>query len=464
MEDKKKLIEEGMCVAVMGLGITGQAAVHYSLACGAQVVVSEDRELDLLSDKVVTFLKANNVELEAGGHTFDFLSRAELVIVSPGIRHDHEVIRLLRDAGVKVVGELAVVAPHLDMPVIAITGTNGKTTVTSLVGEILQEASKKPFVGGNIGTPVLEFLASGKKAETMVLEVSSFQLQMAGDFTPDVGVLLNITPDHIDRHGSLADYAAAKMELFRHQNPEQTAVVSGEDRECRLRMCEMPARKAVFGQDADCDAVISGLRVKTSGECGCFEYDLSFTALGNAIGVRNAAAAILASRALGIDADVIQRVLAKFEPGPHRLQQIGELAGVTFVNDSKATNTGAVMAALKQTHNKVVLIAGGRDKGEKYRLLRESVQDKARAVIVIGEASDQIEAALKDCTKILRTASLEDAVRLGYDLAQPGDTVLLSPACASFDMFKSYGHRGEMFTKAVQALIAEQATVVGDVQ
>lgn len=456
-----RLIQQGTCVAVMGLGVTGLAAVRYCLSCGAKVLVSEGRKRDAVDSEVLTFLSKNAIELEAGEHTFHFLHQADVVIVSPGIPHDHEVVKQLHDAGTRVVGELAVIAPHLDIPVIAITGTNGKTTVTSLVGEILKEAGKNPFVGGNIGTPVLEFLANEKEAEVMVLEVSSFQLQLAGDFTPDVGVLLNITPDHIDRHGSIASYAEAKMMLFQHQQEGQTAVISAEDRECQNQMGKFKARKVLFGTTDGCEALIFDSKVKTSDENGPNEYDLRGTALENGIGVRNAAAAILATQAIGIDPKSIQQALCRFQPAPHRLQFVGQVGGVRFVNDSKATNTGAVIAALSQADSRVVLIAGGRDKGEKYTLLKELVQEKVRALIVIGEASGLIAEALTGCATIIRATSLEDAVCKANDLANPGDTVLLSPACASFDMFDSYGHRGEVFSHAVQTLMAEQSTSEG---
>lgn len=459
---QKGIIQQGMCVAVMGLGVTGQSAVRYSLDCGARVLVSDSREEKRFIQEAAELLKDTRVEWEAGRHTFDFLKKADLVIVSPGVPHDHEVITQLQSAGVMVAGELAVAAPHLDMPVVAITGTNGKTTVTSLIGEIVKEAGRKVFVGGNIGTPVFEILRSGNTVEAMVLEVSSFQLQMAGDFAPDVGVLLNITPDHIDRHGSFHEYAAAKMELFRHQRPDQTAVLCADDPECIARAGEIGANCLTFGTSPGADARIIGLTVQMMRGTESTEYNLTGTALGNSIGASNAAAAILATRSLGIAPDVIMSALQKFQPGPHRLQLVGELDGVCFINDSKATNTGAVIAALQQIPQKALLIAGGRDKGEDYRLLRESVQNKARAVIVIGEAGEKIEAALRDCIQVLPAVTLEEAVRLCKSLAQRGDTVLLSPACASFDMFKSYGHRGEMFVAAVQKLIAEQSIAAED--
>lgn len=462
LEDK--LIHKGMTVAVVGLGITGQAAVRYCLQLGAKVIVSDSRPLPRFQQEAADFLTETGVEWEAGGHTFDFLCKAGCVIVSPGIPEKHETIIRLKAAGVHLIGELGVAAPHLDMPVVAVTGTNGKTTVTSLIGEIVKEAGKKVFVGGNIGTPIFEFLRKGDEAEVMVLEVSSFQLMAAGSFRPDVGVLLNITPDHFDRHGTLDEYAAAKMLLFQHQKSHQTAVLCADDPECMSRVGQLSGRCVTFGAASGSTARIDGQLVRTAVGESEVVYDLTGTSLTGGIGASNAAAAILACQALGIAPDIIMDALKKFRPGPHRIEQVGELHGVRFVNDSKGTNTGAVIAALQQIEGRALLIAGGRDKGEDYRLLRQQVKEKAKAVIVIGESAGKITDALQGWTELHSAATLEDAVRLGYSLALPGDVVLLSPACASFDMFRSYAHRGEVFTETVRQLMKEDPARRGGLQ
>ena len=454
---KESMIYKGMTVAVVGLGITGQAAVHYCLECGAQVIVSDSRPRARFQEEMAAFLQKTGVEWEAGGHTFEFLNKADCVIVSPGIPESHEAIIRLKAAGISVVGELAVAAPHLNMPVVAVTGTNGKTTVTSLIGEIVKEDGRSVFVGGNIGTPIFEFLRKKEKTDVMVLEVSSFQLMAAGGFAPDVGVLLNITPDHIDRHGSLSEYAAAKMRLFCHQKSAQTAVMCSDDPECMAMVGQLPSQCVTFGNVPGSTARIEGQVVRSMVAGHEVVYDLAGTAFIGRIGASNAAAAILACQALGIAPDVIMAALKKFQPGPHRIALVGELHGVRFINDSKGTNTGAVIAALQQLDGKALLIAGGRDKGEDYRLLREQVQEKTRTVIVIGEAAGKISEALQGCTELRSAETLDEAVRLGYSLAQPGDAVLLSPACSSFDMFTSYAHRGEMFAAAVHKLIAEDS-------
>ncbi|WP_136805102.1 UDP-N-acetylmuramoyl-L-alanine--D-glutamate ligase [Desulfosediminicola flagellatus] len=455
-----KTIHKGMCVAVMGLGITGQAAVRFCLDCGADVRVSDSRDPERFEREAADFLRENSVLWEAGGHTFDFLRLADLVIISPGIPEEHEVVSQLRESGIEVVGELAVAAPLLDMPVVAVTGTNGKTTVTSLIGEICKTAGKKVFVGGNIGTPLFDYLRQEKKADVAILEVSSFQLMMAGGFAPDVSVLLNITPDHIDRHKNLDGYAAAKMLIFSNQTAEHVAVVCNDDPECMKRIESVKPEVQTFGKRPGSLAKIEGLRVTVTRNSSQSTYDFSGTSLATSIGVLNGAAAILACERLGITQENIQRGITAFQPPPHRMQVVGDLDGVTYINDSKATNTGAVIAALEHLNGKTVLIAGGRDKGEDYSLLTGAVGAKAREVIVIGEAAEAIRQSLEGSIAVKSADSMQAAVRLAKSIAQPGDTVLLSPACASFDMFKSYGHRGEVFTSAVKEMIAENESLI----
>lgn len=457
MKTPSSIIHKGMCIAVMGLGITGRAAVRYCVDRGARVIVSDSRAKASFVQEDSVFLSDYGIVWEAGRHTVQFLKEADLVIISPGIRDDHKVVNELRAAGIPVVGELAIAAPHLDVPVVAVTGTNGKTTVTSVIGEICKAAGNEVFVGGNIGTPLFDFLRKGQKADVIVLEVSSFQLQAAGEFSPNVGVLLNITPDHLDWHGDFDRYARAKENMFKHQKNEDSAILCRDDQACVNLMDNIASKVSTFGADIQSDAKIVGSRIGVTWNGKELVYDLADTHLDNAIGRLNSGAAILAAHALGIESDTIQRTLRTFEQGPHRMQIVGTFDGVTYVNDSKATNTGAVIAALGQLEEgKGILIAGGRDKGENYGLLAESVKQKAREVILIGEAAADIRTALNGSVTIHSADTMEDAVQLAESLAHKGDTVLLSPACASFDMFRTYGHRGDVFTTAVKRLIAKK--------
>jgi len=460
MMKKAAMIHPGTKVAVIGLGISGRAAVKYARQCGAEVRVSDSRPEQRFLVEEQSFLTATNVIWEAGGHTLEFLRQADLVLVSPGVNLESPVMRDLRNAGIPLVGELAVAAGLIEVPVVAVTGTNGKTTVTTLIGELLQGSGKRVFVGGNIGTPLYEFLCRPTEYDIVVVEVSSFQLESAGSFAPDVGILLNITPDHLDRHGSLEKYAQVKMQLFMHQKPGDIAVVNGEDRLCADLPGGAQAEIRSFGHTERDAAVIThdGICLKVLDEVE--EYPLADTVLGNSVGLQNSAAAILAVRALGCTKEQIMAGLQAFRLSPHRIEFVAEVDGVSYYNDSKATNTGAVIAALRQFSGNVILIAGGRDKGDDYRLLRESVAARVRQLIVIGESAGLLADALADVVALVRAGSMREAVGYAAAAGRKGDVVLLSPACASFDMFTSYGHRGNEFKKEVLNLRhqASQAT------
>jgi len=442
-------------VAVMGLGVSGRAAVRYLVARGARVSVSESRPLTVTDQ---AFLAEQGAAHESGGHTLPFLRQADQVLVSPGIRQDLAILQQLREFGIPVLGELAVAAPLLHKPVVAITGTNGKTTVTALIGRLLQESGKKVFVGGNIGTSVFEYLMNPDEVDVLVLELSSFQLEMAGGFHAHVAVLLNVTPDHLDRHGTMAEYAAAKMKIFAGQGEDDTAIVSGDDALCRELVAGLGNQRCLlFGHGGDCRARVADHAVWVEWQGRTERYDLAKTMLDTATGHLNSAAAILAARALDCQPEAIARGLAAFQVAAHRMALVGTGGGVAYYDDSKATNTGAVLSALDNFSGNVILIAGGRDKGDDYRLLREAIQKKVRLLVLIGEAGDLIARAVDGATGIRKASSMEEAVELAAAAARAGDVVLLSPACASFDMFDNYGHRGQVFAAAARKVIARAA-------
>lgn len=446
-------------VAVMGLGVSGRAAVRYLVACGNRVSVSDS---GLLSAADAAFLAGHGVEYEGGGHSLAFLRRADRILVSPGIRWDLELLEQLRALGIPVLGELAMAAPLLRKPVVAITGTNGKTTVTALIGRLLREAGRGVFVGGNIGTSLFEYLINPDGVDVLVLELSSFQLEAAGDFRAQVAVLLNVSPDHLDRHGGMAGYAAAKMRIFAGQGANDTAIAGGDDPVCRRLLGELGnRRRLLFGHGEDCQARIVDHQVvvRWQGNTEC--YDLTGTRLDTATGRLNSGAAILAARSLDCSPEAMARGLAAFEVAPHRMELVGTGAGVAYYDDSKATNTGAVLSALANFSGNVILIAGGRDKGDDYRLLRVAVQQKVRLLILIGEAGRLIAEAVAGATEMRAAASMEEAVDLAASVARAGDVVLLSPACASFDMFESYKHRGRVFAAAARKVIDRAGAALG---
>jgi UDP-N-acetylmuramoylalanine--D-glutamate ligase len=448
------LLYPGIKVAVMGMGVTGRAAIKYGLHCGAAVMVSDSRPEQRFLDEEGEFLATADIKWESGGHSYEFLSKADLLLVSPGVDLELPLLKRLRDSGVKIAGELAVAAGQIDVPVVAVTGTNGKTTVTTLIGEILKSTGKKVFVGGNIGTPLYEYLVNPDSYDVVVAEVSSFQLESAGDFAPDVALLLNITPDHLDRHISMEKYVQAKMQLFMHQRPGAIAITNGDDQLCRPLSLQVQAVAQTFGAEEQCTAVIrnNGITLAVNGELEDYRFEAMERI--NHITLMNYAAAILAVRSLGCSYLQTQAGLNAFCPLPHRIEFVAERSGVFYYNDSKATNTGAVIGALAQFPENVILLAGGRDKADDYRLLRESVADRVKKLIVFGESAMLLKDALNDLVEIIQVNSMDDAVRTAAADAVPGDVVLLSPACASFDMFTSYGHRGNEFKKAVMALPA----------
>lgn len=450
------MIEAGKTAVVLGLGVSGRAAVRYLLARQMKVTVSESRQEKDLTGAERAFLRENGVEAEFGGHTEPFLAKGLFIVVSPGISPDLDVLQKVGAAGVPIVGELALAAGDIDVPVVAITGTNGKTTVTRLIGELLTYCGRKVFIGGNIGTPLLDYLCKPSGADVLVLELSSFQLEMAGVFRADVALLLNVTPDHLDRHGDMENYSAIKMRVYDNQRSGDTAIICADDPVCnQLRHSSNRDDFLLFGHGDHCHAGIHGQCVMVRNNGHDEVYDLSATHLAGHIGVLNSAAAILAAQSMGCEKQQIEKGLAAFALQAHRMEWVAEIHGVVYYNDSKATNTGAVIAALRQLDGPVILIAGGRDKGDDYSLLLADIQANVSRLILIGEAKELIARTLNGAVVIDEADSMEDAVRLAYAEARPGDTVLLSPACASFDMFNNYGQRGDVYKDCVKTLEKE---------
>lgn len=460
--DRKQLIHPGQTVCIIGLGVTGRSAVRYCLSKGAQVCVSDARPKETFLEEECDFLQNNDVEWEAGGHTYGFLSRSDLILPSPGIDLRTALFSSLTDSGIPIAGELAVMAGQIDAPVVAVTGTNGKTTVTSLLGEVLAGAGRKVFVGGNIGTPLYECALADKPYDVVVVEVSSFQLECCGSFAPDIAILLNITPDHIDRHRTLEGYVSAKERVFVNQSYGMLAIINSDDQLCQKVVIPKDVKIEGFGWSKNCYLEITDAQfvVHDSSEEDR-EFSLSLNGL-TGFSRYNYAAAFLALRRLGVSAVEVENGFKKFSKLPHRLEFVAEANGITFVNDSKATNTGAVIGALEQQKSGIILIAGGRNKGDDFTLLRQSVVGRVHGLVLLGEAAGEIEENLHDLVMCRRVLTMEEAVKTAYHMAHRGDTVLLSPACSSFDMFKSYGNRGDIFKAAVKNLVAQELSKEGE--
>lgn len=444
---------------VIGLGAAGLSTVNYLLRRGLQVAVSDRCNRDQIDPEVLKVLQQSRVRLETGGHSLSFLAGADMVVPGPGVPLDLPIIQAAREQGIPVLGELALAAGQYRVPVIAVTGSNGKTTVTSLIGALLQAAGKVPFIGGNIGTPLLDYFADPDAYGAVVLELSSFQLDLVGAFRPDVGLLLNISPDHLDRHGTLAAYTGAKMNIFRNQVAGDVAILGGDDAVVDTAPVNAGVNGYRFGRNERCAArIIEGriaLRLDHAGKVREESYYLDATKLHSSVNQLNGAAAVLAATLCGCSHETIVAGLASYEPPPHRMAEVAEIDGVRFINDSKATNIGALQAALSGCIAPVVLIAGGRDKGSDYTLLRAVVREKVKHLVLVGEATGLMQAALGTVVTTEAATTMEDAVRKAMAAAVAGDLVLLAPGCASYDMFSGYEERGRVFAECVHNLRRE---------
>jgi UDP-N-acetylmuramoylalanine--D-glutamate ligase len=441
---------------VIGLGVAGLSVVRYLVARGARVRVSDKCDMNRIEPTTLAWLREHGVELECGGHTVAFLVDADVVIPGPGIPLDLPVLQAARAQGIRILGELALAAGLYQAPVIAVTGSNGKTTVTSLIGHLLRAAGRTPFVGGNIGMPLLEYFSRPDQYDAVVLELSSFQLDLAGSFRPDIGLLLNLTPDHLDRHKTFAAYADAKMKLFSHQRAGDCAILGADDQmTAAVPLCD-GVRRYAFGSGEECAARIIDDRLELYIEEGGVRrkerFDLGATRLHSSVNRLNAAAAVLAATQLGCDTEAVSNGLRSFEPPPHRMAEVADIDGVRFVNDSKATNIGALEAALGGCEASVVLIAGGRDKGSDYTVLRDVVGRKVKHLILLGEAAEMMRTALETVVVTETAGSMAEAVRMAMAAAVKGDLVLLAPGCSSFDMFSGYEERGRIFVEQVLRL------------
>ncbi len=445
-------------VLVVGLGKSGVSAALFLRRAGARVTVSDARPSDALAKEIPALLDAG-VMVETGGHGVLTFRRQDLVVLSPGVPLNTPEVQQVQRFGVPIIGELELAAQALQGQVVAITGSNGKTTTTSLLGHIFERAGRQTLVGGNIGLPVVD-LVSGSTAETWsVLEVSSFQLETIQTFRPHIALVLNITPDHLDRHGDFEHYAAAKARITENQTAEDFLVLNAEDKPTQMVAAKTRAeifwfsnaRRVKRGAFTHGDGVYF-----IAAEGGAPEpvMPVAGIQLRGAHNVENVLAAVAAARLAGIDAAVIREAVESFHAVDHRLQFVANVRGVDYFNDSKATNVDATAKALAAFPGNVRLILGGKDKGSDYTTLLPLLQSRARAVYTIGAAAHLIEDQLAEGLPypVTHAETLENAVALASREAAAGDTVLLAPACASFDQFTSYEHRGRVFAELVRGL------------
>lgn len=442
-------------VLVVGLGKSGVSAALYLRRQGARVTVSDARPSDALAKEIPTLLDAG-VMVETGGHGVLTFRRQDLVVVSPGVPLSTPEIQQVQRYGTPLIGELELAAQALQGRIIAITGSNGKTTTTSLIGHILQHAALRSQVGGNIGLPVVELLAADSADTWNVLEVSSFQLETIQTFRPHIALVLNITPDHLDRHGTFENYAAAKARITENQTAADHLILNAEDKPTQMVAAKTAAQIHWFSGTR---RVKQGAFVHTDGiylirsEGGTPEPVMPVTEipLRGAHNVENVLASILSAALAGVPLPTIREAVSSFQAVDHRLQFVTTINGVTYYNDSKATNVDATIKALLSFDKGVRLILGGKDKGSDYTALAPLLRERAAAIYTIGAAAQKIEQQLAGVIAIRHCDTLQVAVERASEEAKPGETVLLAPACASFDQFDSYEHRGRVFANLVEA-------------
>ena len=351
-------------------------------------------------------------------------------------------------------GEIELASRYLERPLVAVTGTNGKSTVTELIGAMLSTGGRKVFVGGNIGRPLIDFVRRGAPAELVVVELSSFQLETVDRFHPRVAVLLNVTPDHLDRYSGLEEYRRAKLRIFTNQDATDFAVLNADDPLCRP--VELQARRRFFSRRerlGEGACLVDGRIVLVEEDRIAAEFDPEELSLIGSHNQENVMAALLAARALDIPADRAWSAAAAFQGLPHRIEMVGASDGVVYYDDSKGTNVGAVVKSLESFTEPVILIAGGRAKDSDFSALKAPIRRTVRLLILIGEARHEMAENLKHETETVLVEDMARAVKLARDRARPGDRVLLSPACASFDQFENYRHRGEVFSELVREAI-----------
>ncbi len=444
---------KGRKVLVVGLGKTGVALARFLSDMGARVSVTDKRpahELGTGLKEIEGCVEA----VELGCHRVETFLRSDLIVLSPGVPSDIGPIMEAERRGVEVMGELDLVSPFLRAPVIAVTGTNGKTTTTTLLGEVFSRAGKEVWVGGNIGRPLVDLLLEGSVPDYVICEVSSFQLERVRAFRPFIGIVLNISENHLDRHGSILEYGRIKFRLFANQGPGDYAIINGDDPLVSSLSTGLPSRVITFSSTRTLERGIwlNGKGVIFSGRGLMERYDLDGLTLRGRHNLENVMAVIGAAGICGLERDAVVDGIRGFRGLAHRIEFVREWRGVRFYNDSKATNPGAVERALESMDRRVILLLGGRDKGVDYSSLNRAMKGKVRVVVLFGESRERIRGSLDPSWDIREANGLDEAFSIACREARPGEAVLLSPACSSFDAFGSYEERGNRFKELVGAL------------
>ncbi|MCI0706506.1 MAG: UDP-N-acetylmuramoyl-L-alanine--D-glutamate ligase [Ignavibacteriae bacterium] len=441
-------------VSIIGAARSGVGAAKLLQAQGATVFVSDQQPESKLAAHIANLTSAG-IAYEAGGHTENAYD-CSLMVISPGVPSDAQVVKEAQKRGIKVVSELEAASWFCRARVVAITGSNGKTTTTTLLGKILEEAKKKHAVAGNIGTAFSGVVQELTENDVAVLEVSSFQLDHIETFRPKVAVIMNITPDHMDRYGnSMEKYSASKARVFMNQTIEDTLIYDADDEQTVKTIKPANSRKLGFSAEK---SLVEGAFIEEKQLITMLGGKRTAVLSTRQVGIPgthnlyNVMAATLAAQVLEVNPGAIATAVKNFRGVEHRLEYIRDFNGVKYYNDSKATNVDSVRYALQAFSEPIVVLLGGRDKGNDYSQIVDLVKQHVRAIVAIGESAEKVETAFKDVKPVTRAESIEEAVTLARDWAEPGDVVVLSPACASFDWFENYEHRGKVFKELVNRL------------
>jgi len=444
---------KGKKVLVVGLGKSGLAAALFLRQRGAHVTVSDMRSAAALAKEIPALLE-HGIMVESGGHGLLTFRRQDLIVVSPGVPLDTPELVQVKAFGLRIIGELELAAQFLKGKILAITGSNGKTTTTALTGEIMSVAGIETQVGGNIGVPVVDLIPQSSDDSWSVLEVSSFQLESTEQFHPQIAVILNITPDHLDRHGTFENYALTKERIFKAQTKADALVLNAENARAAAAAARASARVYMFSIEepvAQGAWVEDGAIVFRASTDGVIERIVPLTGvpLKGAHNIENVLAAVCASRLAGAPPEAIARAIEGFQAVEHRLEFVATDNGVEYYNDSKATNVDAAAKAIAAFEGCIHLILGGKDKNSNYADLSDLLRKRVKAVYTIGSAAAKIESQIRGMVPLVSCETLDKAVAAARKAAHPGDVVLLSPACSSFDQFENYEHRGQVFKELV---------------
>jgi UDP-N-acetylmuramoylalanine--D-glutamate ligase len=438
----------GRKILVVGLGKTGIQTVRFLIKKGADVKATDITPLEKLPKEVKAF-KEMGVNIESGEHKVETFLWADMIVLSPGAPFGLAPVKESMSRGIEVISEIELAWGFIKKPIIGITGSNGKTTTSTLIARILEASGKKVFLGANIGTPLIQIAEEDNAYDFLVLELSSFQLQGISTFRPYIGIILNISPNHLDHHENFSEYVESKMKLFSNQTPDDWAIYNADDSVIKEHFLGAKLNGIPFGKNPmEGGVFFDGTHVRFRDEA----YDLRKMNLIGIHNIENAMAAIASTKILGCETKLIEREIVKFAPLPHRIEFVRGIKGVGFYNDSKSTSPGATLRALESFSAPIILIAGGKDKCVTYEILNDELRRKVKLLVLFGESRFRIQKELGKGIETVLAASLEEAVLRAYMNLEKGDTVLFSPACSSFDMFTSYEERGRRFKEIVQNL------------